>query len=111
MSFAPPFPATPRTRRAAAPRCGCGACDARKPLRILAPRMTARERSARIPILYVAPWVDYGGSDKGTIDWFRWIDRDRFAPLLATTQPSENRRLAEIEPYAEEIWPLPDLIA
>jgi SAM-dependent methyltransferase len=24
--------------------------------------------------------VDYGGSDKGTIDWFRWLDRSRFAP-------------------------------
>ncbi len=66
---------------------------------------------ARIPILYLAPWVDYGGTDKGTIDWFRWIDRDRFAPVLATTQPSANRRLAEVVPYAEEVWALPDLMA
>lgn len=64
----------------------------------------------RTPILYVAPWVDYGGTDKGTIDWFRWIDRDRFAPSLITTQPSPNRRLAELQPYAEEIWALPDLM-
>ncbi|HVS28995.1 MAG TPA: glycosyltransferase [Solirubrobacteraceae bacterium] len=64
----------------------------------------------RIPILYLAPWVDYGGSDKGTIDWFRWLDRDRFAPSLVTTQPSSNRRLAEIAPYAEEVWALPDLL-
>jgi hypothetical protein len=60
-------------------------------------------RDARTPVLYLAPWVDYGGTDKGTIDWFRWIDRDRFAPFLATTQPSDNRRLAEVFPYADPI--------
>ncbi len=65
----------------------------------------------RAPVLYLAPWVDYGGTDKGTIDWFKWLDRERFAPLLVTTQPSENRRLAEVIPYAEEVWPLPDLMA
>jgi glycosyltransferase involved in cell wall biosynthesis len=65
----------------------------------------------RIPVLYVAPWVDFGGSDKGTIDWFRWLDRSRFAPSLITTQPSLNRRLAELHPYAEEVWALPDLFA
>lgn len=64
----------------------------------------------RIPVLYLCPWVDYGGSDKNTIDWFRWLDRDRFAPHLITTQPSPNRLLKEIAPYAEEIWVLPDLI-
>ncbi len=64
----------------------------------------------RIPVLYMAPWVDYGGSDKNTIDWFRWIDRDRFAPSLVTTQPSPNRLLAEVEPFAEEVWVLPDLM-
>jgi glycosyltransferase involved in cell wall biosynthesis len=66
---------------------------------------------ARIPVLYLAPWVDFGGSDKGTIDWFRWIDRDRFAPSLITTQPSDNRRLREIYPFAEEVWVLPDYLA
>ena len=65
----------------------------------------------RIPICYLAPWVDYGGSDKGTIDWFRWLDRDRFAPLLVTTQPSANRRLHEVYRYAEEVWPLPEFLA
>src|SRR5467141_4232421 len=64
----------------------------------------------RTPVLYLAPWVDYGGSDKGTIDWFRWLDRDRFDPSLICTQPSENRRLAEVEPYASELWALPDLM-
>ncbi len=68
-------------------------------------------RGERSPVCYLAPWVDYGGSDKGTIDWFRWIDRDRFAPVLVTTQPSDNRRLSEIYPYAEEVWPLPEFLA
>ena len=73
-----------------------------------APPMTRKD--PRVPILYLAPWVDLGGSDKGTIDWFRHIDRTRFAPSLITTQPSANRWLPKIEPYAEEIWDLPDLM-
>lgn len=72
--------------------------------------MSPAQTDQRTPILYLAPWVDYGGTDKGTIDWFRWIDRERFAPSLMTTQPSPNRRLAEVAPYAEEIWALPDLV-
>lgn len=67
-------------------------------------------RAGRIPILYIAPWIDFGGTDKNTIDWFRKIDRERFAPSLITTQASPNRRLAEIAEYAEEIWVLPDLM-
>jgi glycosyltransferase involved in cell wall biosynthesis/GT2 family glycosyltransferase len=66
--------------------------------------------SERIPILYLAPWVGYGGSDKNTIDWFRWIDRERFAPYLITTQPSPNPLMDEVAPFAEEIWVLPDLM-
>ncbi len=65
----------------------------------------------RIPVLYLAPWVDFGGSDKGTIDWFRWLDRDRYAPSLITTQPSDNRRLSEVYPFADEVWSLPDHFA
>ena len=68
-------------------------------------------RNDRIPILYLAPWVDYGGTDKGTIDWFRWLDRDRYAPSLVTTQVNLNRRVAEVTPFAEEIWPLSDLMS
>jgi len=64
----------------------------------------------RIPILYIAPWVDLGGSDKGTIDWFKNLSRDRWAPSLITTQPSANRWLHHLEPYAEEVWELPDLM-
>jgi glycosyltransferase involved in cell wall biosynthesis len=68
-------------------------------------------RDHRAPILYLAPWVDYGGTDKGTIDWFRWLDRDRYVPSLATTQMSSNRRLAEVAPFAEEVWPLSELMS
>jgi glycosyltransferase involved in cell wall biosynthesis len=64
----------------------------------------------RTPVLYLAPWVDVGGADKGTIDWFRFLDRDRFRPSLITTQPSSNRRLAEVAPYADELWELPQLM-
>ncbi|HKZ15012.1 MAG TPA: glycosyltransferase family 4 protein [Solirubrobacterales bacterium] len=66
--------------------------------------------SERLPVLYLAPWVGYGGSDKNTIDWFRWLDRERFAPYLITTQPSANPLLREVEPYAEEVWVLPELM-
>jgi glycosyltransferase involved in cell wall biosynthesis len=66
--------------------------------------------SERIPILYLAPWVDYGGSDKNTIDWFRWIDRERFAPSLITTQSSPNPLIDEVVPFADEVWILPDLM-
>lgn len=66
--------------------------------------------SERIPILYLAPWVGYGGSDKNTIDWFRWLDRDRFAPSLITTQPSPNPLIDEVAPFAEEVWVLPELM-
>lgn len=71
--------------------------------------LAATAGSERIPILYLAPWVDLGGSDKGTIDWFKNIDRERWAPSIITTQPSSNRWLSEIEPYAEEVWSLPDV--
>ncbi len=65
----------------------------------------------RVPIAYLAPWVDFGGTDKNTIDWFRHVDRERFAPSLITTQPSPNRRLDEIAEFVEETWVLPDLMA
>lgn len=75
----------------------------------MAPKSAATP-DGRVPILYLAPWVDLGGSDKGTIDWFRSIDRTRWAPSLITTQPSPNRWLHRLEPYAEEVWDLPDLM-
>jgi glycosyltransferase involved in cell wall biosynthesis len=73
--------------------------------------MSAKRPDKRIGILYLAPWVGYGGSDKGTIDWFRHLDRQRYAPYLVTTQPSNNERVAEIYPYAEEVWMLPEFLA
>lgn len=77
--------------------------------RAAAARSSARA-DGRIPVLYIAPWIDLGGSDKGTIDWFKHIDRSRFAPSIITTQPSSNRWLSMVEPYAEEVWALPDLM-
>lgn len=77
----------------------------------VAPSASAGSGSRRIPIAYLAPWVDVGGADTGTIDWFTWIDRRRFAPLLLTTQPSANRRLGAVVDYADEVWSLPDLMS
>ena len=73
--------------------------------------MNSDSARKRTPLLYLAPWIDYGGTDKNTIDWFRAIDRDLFAPYLITTQPSQNRRIDEIAALAEEIWVLPDLMS
>jgi hypothetical protein len=68
-------------------------------------------RDDRTEVLYLAPWIDLGGSDKGTIDWFAGIDRARFAPSLITTQRSPNRWVHRVEPFAEEVWVLPDVMA
>ena len=38
------------------------------------------------------------------------MDRERWAPSLITTQPSANRWLHHVEPYAEEVWDLPELM-
>jgi glycosyltransferase involved in cell wall biosynthesis len=65
----------------------------------------------RVPVAYLAPWVDYGGTAKGTLDWFRWIDRERYAPSLIITQaPSPNRLLPDVTACAEEVWNLPELM-
>ncbi len=64
----------------------------------------------RTPLLYLAPWVDIGGSDKGTIDLLKFLDRARFRPSLITTQPSANRRLCEAAAYTDELWELPELL-
>lgn len=69
----------------------------------------ADQPTKRTAVLYLAPWVDLGGSDKGTIDWFKSIDRGRWAPSLITTQPSANRWVPTLEPYADEVWELPEL--
>jgi glycosyltransferase involved in cell wall biosynthesis len=75
------------------------------------PDVVVTPEDQRTGVLYLAPWVDLGGSDKGTIDWFAHIDRDRWAPSLICTQPSPNRWLRNVEPYADEVWVLPELMA
>ncbi len=67
-------------------------------------------QKAPLNVLYIAPWVTFGGSDKGTVDWFRHLDKKKYRLFLITTQPSDNELLEEIEPFAEEIWNLPDLL-
>jgi glycosyltransferase involved in cell wall biosynthesis len=66
--------------------------------------------SERGRVLYLAPWVDLGGSDKGTIDLFRHTDHRRWEMSLICTQPSPNRWVHAIEPHAEEVWLLPDVL-
>ncbi len=74
-------------------------------------RVSTTRPDGRVPILYLAPWVGYGGTDSGTIDWFRSLDRKRFAPYLITTQRSDNPLLGEVYEYAEEVWVLPEFLA
>ncbi len=67
---------------------------------------------SRVPVLYLAPWVIPGGSDKGTVEWFRTLDRERFELHLITTNRAEhNTFVVGIEPYAEAVWNLADLMA
>jgi glycosyltransferase involved in cell wall biosynthesis len=67
--------------------------------------------SERTPVLYLAPWVDVGGADRATVDWFAHLDRERFAASLICTQPSPNRWLDRVVPYAEEVWVLPEVMS
>ena len=39
--------------------------------------VSGAEAAKRINLLYIAPWVDLGGSDRNTVDLLRWLDRDR----------------------------------
>jgi glycosyltransferase involved in cell wall biosynthesis len=65
----------------------------------------------RIVVLYLAPWVVPGGSDKGTVDWFRTIDRGRFSlHLITTNRAADNAFVVDIEPFADAVWNLPDLL-
>ena len=61
-------------------------------------------------ILYVAPWITYGGSDKGTIDWFWNMDPALTDLYLITTQSSDNSQLYRVQNRAKEIWNLPSII-
>ncbi|MFN0029675.1 MAG: glycosyltransferase family 4 protein [Acidimicrobiales bacterium] len=64
----------------------------------------------RIAVLYIAPWVIPGGSDKGTVDWFRTIDRGSFETHLITTNVAENFLVPRIERLAKAVWNLPDFL-
>lgn len=65
----------------------------------------------RTGVLYLAPWVTIGGSDRNTVDWVRFIDRERFRPYLMTTQESPNELFPEAARHAEEAWALPELMS
>lgn len=67
-------------------------------------------RRDRLNVLYLAPWVTLGGSDKGTVDWFRHLPAAAFRRFLLTTQVSENKLLPLIADHADEMWTLPDLL-
>lgn len=67
-------------------------------------------RRARTGVLYLAPWLTFGGSDVGTIDWLRHLPSGEFRRYLHTTQPSENQLFAAAEALADEAWCLPDLM-
>jgi glycosyltransferase involved in cell wall biosynthesis len=74
------------------------------------PDVRDEARPARVTVLYIAPWIDLGGSDRNTVDLLRWLDRDRYRVILATTQESRNRRLNEAAQYVDEVWALPELV-
>jgi GT2 family glycosyltransferase len=65
----------------------------------------------RTEVLYLTSCVDAGDSDERAIDWLGGLDRSRFAPSLITTQRSPNRLVHRVEPFAEEVWVLPDIMA
>ena len=67
-------------------------------------------RRAPTSVLYLAPWLTFGGSDKGTIDWLRHLPGGAFRRYLLTTQPSANELFGTAEQLAEEAWALPDLM-
>lgn len=60
--------------------------------------------------LYIAPWMVIGGTDKGTIDWFRYITKDQFRRYLVTTAESDNPTFPDCAALADEAWCLPELL-
>ncbi|MFN0029670.1 MAG: glycosyltransferase family 4 protein [Acidimicrobiales bacterium] len=66
----------------------------------------------RAALLYLAPWVAPGGADRGTVDWFRYLDHGHFeSHLITTARTSSNTFVHLLEPYAESVWNLPDLMS
>lgn len=66
--------------------------------------------ASRLRVVYVAPWIDIGGTDRATLDWLRFVERDRVSVTLVTTQDSPNRLLGEAWDARTEIWNLADLV-
>jgi len=62
-------------------------------------------------ILYLAPWLTIGGSDKGTVDWFRQITTQMFRRYLMTTVVSDNALFPEGAALADEAWCLPEMVS
>lgn len=61
-------------------------------------------------VLQLAPWVTFGGADRGTIDWLRTLAGRGVEAYLLTTQESDNALFAEAEGWAKEAWCLPELM-
>ncbi|MCD6581324.1 MAG: glycosyltransferase [Desulfuromusa sp.] len=61
----------------------------------------------RIAVLYIANYVSAGGADKMTIDWFKAMDRSRFATFLITTESSDNLWLDLVKPVCDGVYELP----
>ena len=85
-----------------------------KPRHLDINRMEARvsktsDKSSKVNILYVAPWLIVGGSDAMTIDWFRKIGHENFNKYFVTTLPKPNTWIYKIRGYADEIYELPSL--
>ena len=66
--------------------------------------------SRQIHVVYVAPWIDIGGTDQATLDWLRFVDRSRVSVSLVTTQESPNRQLKNAWDGVTEIWNLAELV-
>lgn len=64
----------------------------------------------RLGLLYVAPWVTVGGSDRNTVDWFRLVSQGACRTYLATTQESPNHLFGAAADHADEAWALPALM-
>jgi glycosyltransferase involved in cell wall biosynthesis len=67
-------------------------------------------RRDRAGVLYLAPWLTFGGSDRGTLDWLRHLPGSQFRRYLHTTQPSANELFAASEELADEAWCLSELM-
>ena len=61
-------------------------------------------------VLYLTPSLEERDEGGNALRWFSGIDHDRWSASIVTTQPADNTGLRELEPFAAEIWDLPDLM-